>query len=591
MGLVPWALKPSQTAGRPRPRTTPWTPWLVLGLYLLGAFTVTWRLWADPASRMQFGGFADIDLFSWFIRYSAESAVHGSLPALVTTAMNAPQGINLMWNTSLLLPGVLLSPVTLLAGPQATLTLLLTLGFAGSAASMFWVLRRWGIRNGPAALGGALYGFSPALLAVGISHYHLEFAILPPLMIDALLRIVTGRGHAIKTGVWLGLLAGVQLFIGEELLVDTALVAGVVLAVLVAMTPRAVAGQAGRSVAGLAAAAGTAVVICGYALWVQFHGPLAEHGSPWNTNRFRNRAAAFVTPDGNMLFHTPAGAAAIARHPAYLAEYVAYLGYPLLVTLIVAAVWYWRDLRVRVAAVSCAVVEILSLGGTQVVRGVTVPPVLLPWHWLAHLPVLSQMLPDRLSILADGLAAVVLAVSLHLALAASEQPRWRRQGIPVAIAAIAVLPLIPLPMHTSQVAGVPAGYRTAFARLALPRDARVLVVPVPYSQVSKPLRWYAETGYPGSMNGGYFIGPNRNGQARGYGGQEALAMAKSIDALWHPASRAVSPTAAQMRGYVAHWQPAAVVAVTRRTSRLGRLLTTVFGPPSFATGRVVVWRR
>ena len=66
----------------------------------------------------------------------------------------------------------------------------------------------------------------------------------------------------------------------------------------------------------------------------------------------------------------------------------------------------------------------------------------------------------------------------------------------MAIAAIAVLPLIPLPMHTTQVAAVPAGYRAAFTRLALPRDARVLVVPVPFSQVSEPLRWYAETGYP-----------------------------------------------------------------------------------------------
>jgi hypothetical protein len=31
--------------------------------------------------------------------------------------------------------------------------------------------------------------------------------------------------------------------------------------------------------------------------------------------------------------------------------------------------------------------------------------------------------------------------------------------------------------------------------------------------------------------------------------------------------------------------------VTRRTSRLGRLLTSVFGPPSFSLGRVIVWRR
>ena len=428
MGLVPSAVKPPQTAEPPGLRTRPWTPWLVLALYLLGAVAVTWRLWADPASRMQVGDVTDVDLFAWFIRYSAESVAHGGLPALVTTAMNAPHGINLMWNTSVLLPGVLLTPVTLLAGAQTSLTLLLTLGYAGSAAAMYWVLRRWGVRIGPAALGGAVYGFSPALIAAAIGHYHLEFAVLPPLLIDALLRIVTGRGPAIKTGIWLGLLAAAQFFIGEELLVDTALAAVVVLVVVAVMVPHAVAGSVRRSAAGLAVAAGVALVICSYALWVQFHGPLAEHGSPWKSNHFRNRAAAFVTPAGNLLLHTPSGAAAIARHPAYVAEYVAYLGWPLLVVLIVAAAWYWRDLRVRVAAVACAVLEILSLGGTQVVRGVTVPPVLLPWHWLAHLPVVSQMLPDRLSILADGLAAVVLAVSLDLALSAAQQPRWRRRA-------------------------------------------------------------------------------------------------------------------------------------------------------------------
>ncbi len=591
MDLVPSAVKPSQTPDAPQLRARRGAPWLILGLYVAGAVALTWRLWADPASRIQIGDVTDVNLFSWFIRYSAESVAHGSLPALVTTAMNAPHGINLMWNTSLLLPGVLLTPVTLLAGPQTTLTLLLTLGFAGSAASLYWVLRRWGIRIGPAALGGALYGFSPALLAAAVGHYHLEFAVLPPLLIDAMLRIVTGRGHALKTGAWLGLLAAAQFFIGEELLVDTVFAAGVVLVVLILMRPGAVAGQAGRSAAGLAVAAGIALVICSYALWVQFHGPLAQHGNPWKANHFRNRAAAFVTPAGNMLLHTSSGAAAIARHPAYVSEYVAYLGYPLLVVLIVAAVRYWRDLRVRVAAVACAVLEILSFGGTQVIRGRTVPPVLLPWHWLANLPVISQMLPDRLSLLADGLAAVVLAVSLDLALSATALPRWRRVGLPVAIAAIAVLPLIPLPLHTTQAAGVPAGYRTAFARLALPRDARVLVVPVAYGHVSQPLRWYADTGYPGSMNGGYFIGPNRKGKAMGYGGRKAQAIAKSIDALWHPSSQAKSPTAAQMRSYLARWRPAAVVAVTRRSSRLGQLLTRVLGLPAFSAGRVLVWRR
>ena len=84
---------------------------------------------------MQAGDRGDVDLFAWFVQYAATAVSHGQLPALFTTAMNAPVGVNLMWNTSFLLPGVLLSPVTLLWGPQVSLTVALTLGFAGSAAA------------------------------------------------------------------------------------------------------------------------------------------------------------------------------------------------------------------------------------------------------------------------------------------------------------------------------------------------------------------------------------------------------------------------------------------------------------------------
>jgi hypothetical protein len=56
------------------------------------------------------GNPTDADLFAWYLRYAADAVTHGHLPALVTTAMNAPVGVNMMWNTSILLPGVLLTP-------------------------------------------------------------------------------------------------------------------------------------------------------------------------------------------------------------------------------------------------------------------------------------------------------------------------------------------------------------------------------------------------------------------------------------------------------------------------------------------------
>ncbi|HXL19031.1 MAG TPA: hypothetical protein VN961_16070, partial [Streptosporangiaceae bacterium] len=158
---------------------------LVLSCYLAAALILTWRLWADPASRTVAGNPTDADLFAWYLRYAAAAVRHGHLPALVTTAMNAPVGINMMWNTSLLLPAVLLAPVTLLLGPQVSLAVLTTAGFAGSAAALYYVLRRWQVSTGAAALAGAVYGFSPALVHSALAHYNLEFAVLPPLIIDA----------------------------------------------------------------------------------------------------------------------------------------------------------------------------------------------------------------------------------------------------------------------------------------------------------------------------------------------------------------------------------------------------------------------
>jgi hypothetical protein len=578
VSLVAPAVESAQAAELSRDRARTLTPWLVGCCYVLGAVAVTWRLWADPAARAQVGDVQDVNLFAWFMRYEATAVAHGRLPALATAALNPPHGISLMWNTSLLLPGVLLAPVTLLAGPQVTLTLLLTLGFAGSAASLFLVLRRWKASTTAAAIGGAVYGFSPALLNSGIGHYHLQFAVLPPLIIDALLRIVTGRGSAVRAGSWLGLLAAAQLFTGEELLSDTALAGLVLVLVLMASQPRGVSVKARHSAIGMATGAVVFVVICGRALWEQFRGPLAEHYVPrftHYTSFLSTRPGVFVTPPGDLLFHTSASAAAAARYPAHLTEYLAYLGWPLLVVLVAAAIRYWRDVPVRVMAVTFAVLELVSLGDSY--RGVGP---FLPWHWLQGLPVFAELIPDRLAILADGAAAAVLAFSLDRA----RQADWRRP-LATTVAVLAVLPFA-----TAPVTPVPAGWQATFARLRLAPGARVLVVPIPDNHVSQPMRWQADTGEPGSMIGGFFLGPNRSGETRvspGAAGTDATY----LDPLWAGRAPSAHRSLAQLRADLGYWHPAAVVDVLRRGSRLGPILTALLGRPAFRVGQLLVWRR
>jgi hypothetical protein len=587
---------------------------LVLGCFVLGAVAMTWRLWLDPTGRLQAGDIEDVNLFTWFMRYSATAVSHGHLPQLLTTALNPPRGVNMMWQTAFMLPGILLAPVTLLAGPQFSLTLLLTLSFAGSAAAMFWVLRRWGASLSAAALGGALYGFSPALVNSGTGHYHLVLAVLPPLIIDAVLRIVTGREaagrrsgdeegrslrarlSAVRQGIWLGLLVAAQIFIGEEPLVYTAMAALILLIVIVLSYPRSVLPRAGPAALGLLTGAAVALLISGYPLWVQFRGPLREHAimyGPWS-----GTPAFFVEPSDNVLFHTAASASAVSHYYLGLPEVLTYLGYPLIVVLIAAAVCFWRDPKVRIAAVTCAVLELCALGGGPVkIGGFRLSGSFMPYHWVQSLPSMGQLLPGRFSILGAGAAGAALAFSLDRArLATARAGGWQR-GMPVAVATLALLPLFPLPYHAAPVPPVPAGYQAAFTMLRLPPDSRVLVIPLPLVSFTAPMRWQATTGEPESMIGGYAIWPGVNGAPSfniGPTNTEECA-ALYLNKLAFPAAP-VCPASTGLvgpgpvRSALAYWRPAAVVAVTGPGSALSHFLTKLFGPADFHAGRVFAWR-
>jgi hypothetical protein len=563
----------------------------VLCAYLAAAVALNWRLWLGLGTLSAVGdpGPADNDLMAFFLRYTADAIAHGHLPALVTTALNAPNGISLMWNTSVLFPAVALTPVTLLGGPLASLTVFATLGYAGSAAAMYWVLRRHGASVLAGALGGAVFGFSPGMVNAGIAHYQIQFAVLVPLMIEAVLSVITGRGSPLLAGAWLGVLAAAQLFTGEEM-ISNAAIAGLVLVVVLAVSrPSAVLARLRGTVVGLVVAAAVALLLCAHALWIQFHGPLTEHGSPWLIAQHGNGLGAFVNPQAQLLFHTASSAAYAASHGADAAEYLAYLGPPLLILVVGVAIRYWRDLRVRAAAVTWAVLEALSLG----VNGP-----LLPFHWLQGLPLLGDMLPSRLSITADGAAAAVLAFGLDLALSSAPRtagpPRRGvplRRAAPVVVALLAVLPLVPRPVAAVTAAQVPAGWDTVFARLHLPANASVLVVPAPYSHQGEAMLWQADTGQPGGLVAGWFLGPLPSGLAvpsywgPGFTHETVLC----LDALWQ-GNAAGHGCAKAARAALGYWHPAAVVADTSPGTPLGRFLIGILHKPAVQDGQMLGWR-
>jgi len=399
---------------------------------------------------------------------------------------------------------------------------------------------------------------------------------------------VVPPGKTLRTGLWLGLLVTAQLFTSEELLLLTVIAGLLLIAVLAAGQPRAAVSRAAPVVAGLGVAAGVTLLISGYALWVQFFGPLTQSGSAFLPDFFKNDVTSFVTPSGHLLFHTAGSAAAAARYQGGAPEYLAYLGWPLIAALLAITIAFWRRPAVRATAVTLAVLELLSLGEHPLVSGTNHAGIALPWHWLASVPVVGAALPDRFSIVADGMAAALLAYGLDMARARVSS--IRSGGVAVTAAAVLVcLPLIPRPLPAATAERLPAGWSAAFSALHLSPGARVLVVPVPTATLTAAMRWQADTGQPGSLIGGYFTGPAWNGRAY-VEGNGVAATAQYLDSLWAAGPRTAAPSPVQLKTDLDTWQPAAVVAVTSPGSALGRYLIRLFGRPPIHAGRVLAWR-
>ena len=585
MGAAVTAVQAPAAQSVARPVTGRRAVTLAAVYYLLAALAVTLWLWRDPASRTVAGNPNDADQYTWFFRYDATAIAHGHLPALVTTAMNAPQGVNAMWNTFMLLPGILLAPVTLLFGPQSALTLFMTAGFAGSATAMFAVLRRWQVSVGSAALAGAVYAFSPALLHSAIGHYDLQFAVFPPLIIDAGLALATGRASAVRGGIWLGLLVTAQLFITEEMLFFTAVAGVILVVVLAASRPRAVSGQVRTVAGGLGVAGCVTAVIAGYPLWVQFFGPLYQHGSPFTLSYFETDLRGFYVPS-HLLWLTSKGSSAFAAsYVPGAPEYLAYLGIPLLVIAPLAGIARISDPRARLLLGTGAIFALFSLGGTLLDNGHQTA-VRLPWGLVENWPVFGAALPDRFAIVVALAAAGLLAMGVGWLL---DTGRARGRILAALLAAACVAPLLPRPYPVTTAAQAPPFFAAAGRWLS--PGSTVLVLPYPTASQTQPLVWQAAAQMAFRMPGGYFIGPASGGEAYvGGPGPTAVAATLIEIQLGVPAPPVTPSLRASFWQDMSYWGAHAIVAGPGARAALTGFIQGLVRRPPLRTGGVLLWR-
>jgi hypothetical protein len=470
-------------------------PAAALAGYALLAVLLLSSTWFAGESRWV-GVDTDPPLFIWYLRWTPWALGHGHTP-LLTDHLLYPGGANLMWNPSIVVPALLLAPVTQTLGPVVAYNVLVTAALPLSAWCAFMVFRRYAQSSLAAAVGGLVYGFSPYMLAQSYGHPNLFLAVFPPLLLliadEALVRQRLPRP---LLGGALGLLVSLQLLTGEELLATSAVVAGLGVALLAALRPAEVRRRAPYALAVLGIGAAVAVLLCAYPLGVQFLGPRRPGSILPARETYIADLRAFVVP------------ALSERLPLFgrfvIADSEAYVGVPLLALLVVAVIALRRHRVVVFAALLGLGAAILAMGPRLHIDGRRTG-VALPWRLVDHLPLLETVITLRLMVYAYLMIGLILAVALGRLL--SRRPGLRLAG--TAGVALALVPLFPATPFPSTAATVPEFFRGEGVR-RIPEGSAALVTPV---LDLRTMLWQAEAGMRYRMpEGGVFTpgpdGPN-----------------------------------------------------------------------------------
>ncbi|WP_441338421.1 hypothetical protein [Micromonospora sp. NBS 11-29] len=537
--LNPSSLQVDDTDGADPPRRPRRRParadLLAIGAYALLGVLVCLNYWGDVQHRVSSHLPTDHSWFEWLFAHGAYSVRHLENP-LFTARQNAPDGVNMMANTSLLGVTLPLAPLTLLLGPQVMYALYLGAALSATAATSYWALSRHLVRSrGAAFVGGAFLGFAPGIVHHANGQPNFVSNFLLPLIVVRVLRLgEPGRWR--RNGVALGLLVAYQIFINEEMLLLTAMACLVVVVAYVVQRPRVARERAGTFLAAISVGGGLALLLTAYPIWYQFNGPQAYRGLQGGVfHNWGEDLVAFVT----FARDTAAGDEAVEKTIG-LTEQNTWFGWPLvLVGLVALALLVRRSVPARIVAVLAVVFTVASLGPKVRFDGAETD-VDGPWAYVPDdLPLVEMMMPTRLSLI------VVAAVGVLLALAWDALTRDGRPPVPtprtgaddataddaptaaaadgsrrrvlrlVGYAAIvaALLPLFPRPLPAQRIDPPPHFITSGGWRPYVPAGRTLVPVPIPSNVHGLPtLRWSALTGQEFPIPGGYFIGPNQLGE-------------------------------------------------------------------------------
>jgi hypothetical protein len=354
----------------------------------------------------------DISGYVWDLWWIAHQVTHLGNP-FFTHYMAAPGGIQLGYDTTMPLAGLVMTPVTLAFGPVAAYCLL-TIVLPGLLCYVMYRAARLWLAAPGAFAAGALFGLSSMLTWQVWFHLNIALGTLfLPMTLEAVVRL--RRSPGLRQGVILGLVLGASVLVNQESAVMAVLLAAA------ALLPWLVRNRGALRV--LAGGAVVAAVVASPQL-IAMAQQAASGGASISPAKLATDYGTFGAAIPGLFAPSPQlvhiGLHSVASLYQYRvpAEAVATYGLVLSALAVLGLVVSWRRRSTRRLGLLWLGGAALALGSTLVIGSRAYVPLaatwngakvslLMPYTWLVHIPGLSALREaDRLALL--GLVGAAL---------------------------------------------------------------------------------------------------------------------------------------------------------------------------------------
>ena len=459
-----------------------------LVIYLIISIFFFGRSLLGHLSTLHIGVGPDPPMNLWFLAWWPHAIVNGLNP-LFTYAIWAPFGLNLTWEPSIPLAGVLASPITRILGPVVAFNVVCLLSLPLNAWCAFILCRYLSRDYLSSLLGGYIFGFSAYMLGRMLFANLALLLVCPvPLAVYFAARRIGGEITARRFAFLLALLLVAQFLLGLEVFLTMSMAGAVAWLLGWSLADADMRQRLLFLLKPIAYGYAVALAVVSPYLYYFFIFGSGFGSSPvFPATLFSADLLNLVIPTQvNELGGISFLRAISVKFPGSIGDSGACLSLPLIIVAVLYARRHSHQPFGRLLIDFLVLAVVLSLGPKLSIGG-RATSVALPWRLFEGIPIINDVMVGRFAMY----ACLILALMTSLWLAIVNDRPALKFTLAAAIIAFNV-PNLSAAFWTTPV-DAPPFFRDGIYRNYLSRGERVVILPYAYTP-SCTLCWQAQTG-------------------------------------------------------------------------------------------------